>query len=84
MDAPTFITLLRWFIDDSAVLQAAQIKHADTAIRATTDEYIDTVGTESDIEDFFIVSNQLRFSRQGRDIPDGAGSVDTRGDDQAR
>lgn len=51
------IRLLRWLVDDSAVLQASQIKHADTTIGATAHENINTVGTESNVKHFLVMSN---------------------------
>lgn len=75
------VCLLRWLVDDSAVLQASQIKHADTTIGATADEHINAVGTESNVKHFLVMSNQLCLGCQGRNIPDCAGCVDAGCDD---
>ena len=77
------ISFLRWFINDSTVLQASQVEHSNTAIGTAADKHINAVGAEPDIKNFLIVGNQLCLGRQCRDIPDCAGRIDTRCDDQA-
>ena len=75
----TFIILGRWLVDDSAVLEGTQVKHAYTSICAARNKHIHAVGAEANIEDFFVVSNQLRLSGQSWDIPDSASGVYARG-----
>lgn len=70
-----FITLLRGFIDNSAVLQTTQVKHTDTSVCTTRHEYIDTPCAEPYIVNLFIVSNELSLRGQSRNIPDCAGRV---------
>ena len=70
-------------VENGAVLEAAEVEHADGAVGAAGDEDVDAVGAEADVEDFFVVGDQLRFCGQGRDVPDGAGGVDAGGDDEA-
>ena len=62
---PTFIfvVLLRWLVDDGAVLQAPKVEHPHATIRATADKYIDTPRTEAYIKDLLVVSDQLRLGR---------------------
>jgi len=64
------------------MFKTPQVKHTHTAVSTAADKNIDTVGTESDIVDLLVVGNQLRFSCQGGYIPDGAGCVNARGDDE--
>ncbi len=66
------------------MFEAAQIKHAYTAVLATADKNIDAVGAESHIVDFFVVRNELRLGSQRGNIPDSASSINARGNDEAR
>ena len=43
------------------MLEAAEVEHADGAVGAAGDEDVDAVGAEADVEDFFVVGDQLRF-----------------------
>lgn len=43
------------------MFEAPKIEHTHAAVRAATDKHIDALGTEADIIDFLIVSNQLCF-----------------------
>lgn len=81
---PTSIVLDSGLVDDSAVLQTAEIKHAHTTVLAAADKYIDTVGAESHIVDLLVVSNELGLCCQRRDVPNGASGIDARGDDETR
>lgn len=72
-----------WLINNGAVLEASQIKHADTAIGTAADKDVHAVCTEPNIVDFLIVCNQLSFGSQGWNVPNGAGGVNARSDDQA-
>lgn len=64
------------------MLQAAQVKHPDTSVRAAADEDVHTVCTKSDIVYLLVVRDELSLGCQGRDVPNGAGGVDARGDDE--
>lgn len=64
------------------MFEAAEIEHPNTAICAAAYENVDALGAEADVENFFVVGDQLGFRCQGRDIPDRAGGVDARRDDQ--
>lgn len=64
------------------MFEAAEVEHSDTAICATADKDIDALGAEADVEDLFIMGDQLGLGCQGGDVPNGTGSVDARGDDQ--
>lgn len=64
------------------MLETTEIEHADTAVGAAGDEDVDAVGAEADIEDFFVVGDELGLCGEGWDIPDGAGGVNGRGDDE--
>jgi hypothetical protein len=59
----TFVVLFRWLIYDGAVFEAAKVEHSYTTICATTDKNIDALGAEADVEDFFIVGDELGFRR---------------------
>lgn len=63
------------------MLQASEVEHSYTTIRATTYENINAVCTESDIKNFFVVRDQLRFGCECRYVPYGTSSIDTRGYD---
>jgi hypothetical protein len=58
---PTFITLFRWLVDDSAMLQAAEIKHTHATVSTATDKDVYTVCTETNVVDFFIMCDELCF-----------------------
>lgn len=79
----TFVILLSRLVDDRAVLQAAQIKHAHTTISAAANKDVDAVRTESNVIYLLVVRNQLCFGCERRNVPNCACCVDTRGDDQA-
>lgn len=64
------------------MFQTPKVKHAHTAVGTATDKDVDAVGAESDIIYFLVVGNQLRFCRQGRNIPNCTGGVDAGRDDQ--
>jgi len=72
----TFLLFVIGLIDDSAVLQRPQIKHANTAVCAAGDEDVHAVGAEAHIENFFVVSDELCLCRQSWYIPYGACRVD--------
>ena len=71
----TFVILGCGLIDNRAVLQAPKIKHSYTAVCPAADEHIDTIRAKSNVKDLFIVSNQLCFSRQRRNVPYSASCV---------
>lgn len=71
-------------VDDGAVLQTAQIEHADATVLSAAHEYVNTVGAEADIVNLLVVGNQLCLGRQRRNIPNRAGGIDTGRDNQAR
>ena len=66
------------------MLEAAQVKHAHTAIGTAAHKYVDAVGTESNVKHFLIMGNELSLCCQGRNVPNRAGGIDTRGDDKTR
>ena len=78
----TFLVFLRRFVNNRAVLKAAQIKHPNTPISTARDEGIDRAGTKADVEDFLVMRDELRFRGQGRYIPDRASSIDAAGYDE--
>ena len=55
--ARTFVGFFGGLVDDGAVLEAAEIEHADAAVGAAADEDVDAVGAEADVEDFFVVGD---------------------------
>lgn len=61
------------------MFETPEIEHPYAAICATTYKDIDTVGTESDIKDFLVMSDQLSLGCKSRDVPNRACSVNTRG-----
>lgn len=79
----TFINFLTRLIDDCTMFEASKVKHPDTAVRAARDKDVDAVGAEADIEDFFVVGDELSFGGEGRDVPYCTGGVDARGNDEA-
>lgn len=64
------------------MLKAPQIKHSHTAISTTAYKNIDAVGAEANVIHLLVVSNQLRLRCQCGNIPNGAGCVNTRRNDQ--
>ena len=56
-DARTFVGFFGGLVDDGAVLEAAEIEHADAAVGAAADEDVDAVGAEADVEHFFVVGD---------------------------
>ena len=66
----TFLGFLRRLVDNGAVLQTAQVKHADTAVAPTADKHVNAVRAEPHVIDFLVVRNELRFGRQGWNVPD--------------
>lgn len=65
------------------MLQAAKIKHANTAVLATADENVDAIGAEPHIIDFLVVRNQLRLGGQRRNIPNSTSGIDAGSNDEA-
>ena len=59
----TFVGFFGGLVDNGAVLEAAEIEHADAAVGAAADEDVDAVGAEADVEDFFVVGDELSFGR---------------------
>lgn len=51
----TLLIFLCRFVDDSAMLQAAEIKHSDTAVSATADEDIHAVRAKSNVVNLLVV-----------------------------
>lgn len=82
--ALTSIVFSGWLVDDGAVLQTPQIKHANTAILTTAHKDICTISAESYIIHFLVVGDELSLGCQGWDIPYRTGRIYARGDDQAR
>lgn len=80
----TLFILICRLVDDGTMLETAQIEHANATIRSAANKNVDTVGTKSDIEDLFIMGNQLRLRCKCRDIPDGTGRVNAGCNDQTR
>lgn len=79
----TSVVLAGGLVDDSAMLQTPEIKHANGSVLAAADKHILAAGTEPHIIDFLVVGDELRLGGQRGDIPDGARRVNARGDDQA-
>lgn len=79
----TSVILGGGFVDNGAVLQASEIEHANAAVLATADEYVDTISAESYIVDLLVMRNELGFGGQRRDVPDSASRIDARCDNQA-
>lgn len=80
----TFLSLFCRLVDDSAMLQTSQVKHAHTSISTAADKDIHAVRTKANIIDFLVVSNKLSLSGQGRNVPDSASCVNARCDDKTR
>ena len=55
------VILLRRLVNDGAVFEAAEVKHADTTVCTAAHENVDALRAESDVENFFVVGNQLGF-----------------------
>lgn len=64
------------------MFQTAEVEHAYTAVGPTRDEDVNAVGAEADVVDFFIVSDQLGFGREGGDVPYRTSRVDGGSDNQ--
>ena len=79
-----FVSLVRRLVDDCTVLEATQIEHPYTSIRTTAHEYINALGTESHVEHFLVMGDELRLRGKSRNVPDSAGSVYTGSDDETR
>ena len=83
-DLRTSFLFARRLVDNGAVLQAAQIKHAHAAILSAAHKYVDALSAETHVVNFLVVSNQLRLGRERRYIPDCARSIDARSDYETR
>jgi hypothetical protein len=73
---------LAWLINNSAMLQASQIEHANAAIGSARHENVNASGAESYIKDFLVVCDQLSLGRESGNVPDGAGSINATRDDE--
>lgn len=73
-----------WLVDDGAMFETAEIKHAHAAVGTAARKHVDAAAHEAHVVHLLIVGDQLRFSRQCGNIPDGTGGVDATRDDQAR
>jgi hypothetical protein len=80
----TVTVLVGGLVDDGAVLEAAEIEHAHTAIGATAYKNIHTTCAESHIEDFFVVCDQLRLGSERGNVPYCACRIYARCDDELR
>jgi hypothetical protein len=78
------VRLVRRFVDDRTVLEASQIKHPYTSICPTTHKYVYALGAKSHVKHLLVMSDELRLCSKRGDVPDGAGSVYTRSDDETR
>ena len=65
------------------MLQATKVEHADTPVLAAAHKHVDTLGAEPYIVHLLVMCNELCLGGQGWNIPNGAGGIDARGDDQA-
>ena len=65
------------------MFEAAEVKHPHAPVCAAADKDIDTLGTEADVEDFFVVSNELGLCGKRGDVPDCTSRVDAGCDDEA-
>lgn len=81
--AGTAFTYAR-LVDDGTVFEAAEVEHADAAISAAACKDVDTAAHEAYVIHLLVMGDQLCFSRQRGDVPDGAGGVDAACDDQTR
>lgn len=79
----TAVILASGFVNDSAVFETPQIKHANAAILTAADEHIDTIRAKPNIVYFLVVGNELRLCRERRNVPDRACRIDTTRYDQA-
>lgn len=73
----------RRLVNNGTMLQTAQVKHAHAAVLPAAHEYVNALSTETNVVDFFVVSNQLRLCRERWYIPDGTRGIDTRSDNKA-
>ena len=71
-----FVVLFAGFVDDSAVLETAKIKHTDATIGATADKDVDAASTKSNVKDFSVMCNELRLCGKGGYVPDCTSCVD--------
>lgn len=71
----TLFILVRWFVDNSTMLETTQIEHAHATISSAADKHVNAVGTEPNIVHLFVMCNQLCLCRERRNIPDGTGRV---------
>ena len=65
------------------MLQASKVEHSYTTVRAAAHEDINTVSTETHVEDLLIMRNELGLGSQRWYVPYGTCGIDTRGDDKA-
>lgn len=77
-----FVILFRRFIYDGTVLQTSKIKHPHTTVSSTAYKDVNAICAESNIEDFFIMRDELCFRCKGWDIPYRTSGVNARGDNQ--
>lgn len=80
----TLFILLCWFVDDSTMLETAQIEHAHATIGSAADKHVNAVGTEPNIVHLFVMCNQLCLCCECGDIPNGTGRVNAGRDYQTR
>lgn len=66
------------------MLQASEVEHSHTPIRATRNKNINAIGTESNVIDLLVVGNQLGLGREGGNVPDGASGINRGSNDQRR
>jgi hypothetical protein len=66
------------------VLKATQVEHAYTSVCATTHEYIYALSAKTHVKHLLVMSDKLGLGSKRRNVPNGAGSVYTGRDDEAR
>ena len=64
------------------MLETSEIEHAHAAVGAAGDEDVNAVGAEADVKNFFVVGDKLSLGGEGWDIPDRAGGVNGRCNDE--
>ena len=58
----TLFVLLGRLVNYSTMFQTPEIEHSYAAICSATHKYINAVGAESDVENFFVMGDELCFS----------------------
>jgi hypothetical protein len=81
---PTSLLLASGLVDNGRVLQASQVKHANTSILTTANKYVYALSAEPHIVDLLIVGNELSLCGERGNIPDSTCRIYARRNNETR